>query len=242
MSKQEQSAPPTFSTEELGNFDLLVEGIFNVFSKKLGLSVPSIILYDEITNCLRIKKCKIPHSINEVVKDILGIDIYSVEYKLDYKKNVFVNSFVDKKIIVASSVEEMAYPFFSKRISKVFDLLLNVDIVVSLPIIVEEKAIGVFGFGLKGKQKLSNSEKDHLQYFANSLGAYINNLKDTLTKHDKKLKLQNNLLNEIKYSLADFVDEYSKNTANIKSITDIIRYIDSIDLITSQNEHSDIVE
>lgn len=173
MSKQEQSAPPTFSTEELGNFDLLVEGIFKILSEQLGFVQPCLVWFDKKNERLQVVKNNSHPLVNAILKKFLGRGINDIYFPIFYGENAFVKTFKEQKINFAKSTYELAVPTMTKTVTNVVDRVIGLKIIILVPLIFETKSVGVLAFGSKEKATLNEKELHSLSLLGTSFANYL---------------------------------------------------------------------
>lgn len=187
------------SGDKFNDFDFLGDKLLDIVSKNLGFSVPSILMFDEHANGLRITKYRSPLSIDKVVELAIGRTISDLVFPISCKRNIFVDAFVTKNIRVTSTVRDMVVPFFENKFVAIFDRLLDVKMMAVVPIVVDAKSVGVLVFGSKTKHEISIVEIKFLDVLSKQLGHYLKHawILHSLTKKNEIIVNENARLNQL---------------------------------------------
>ncbi len=237
--------------ESLGDFDLLADAIFELLLKELEFVSPAIGMFNPNLKELRILKHNSHPKVDAILFKVMGKHVTEFSFSIEQADNLLIQSFSSQNIIVTSSMGKLGVPYVTNQnIVAAIDAILGLKMVVIVPIIVEGASIGVFAFGSKIKNYLSEPDKFFLKNLCAQIGVY---LKQAWTI--KLLKLQNaslyteneQLLRVIKTKrsfllsltqvLKDEMIGFDADSDVRKKIEEHISYMQSLALISDFSSH-----
>lgn len=233
------------SPEMLCDFDALADAIFKTFAKELNMILPCISMYHQRTNDLRFVYESTDRRVVETLKKYYNKSISDFVFPVTETKNALVESFTTGQIVIEESVERLAHPYITNKfVISAIDKIIRLKMIVITPIIVDGTTIGVFAFGSRKKQKLSDSDTKFLQSFSSSVGGYLRNCwllsrslmeNGLLMQENTKLKQYIKINQDFLMHLSSILEEMLKEPASMitpKILEENISYLKSLVLMS----------
>jgi len=205
------------------------------------------VMCDEHKEVLRIVKHATHPRVDFVLKSMVGKGVRGFEFFLKDNENLLVRSHLQKQIFVRDSISEIAFPYIKNlKVIQVIDKIIDLKMIAVVPIIVNEKCLGVLLFGARDKSSLTQTEEFFLSKLSEQIGVYLQQawliklLKDdneTLRKRNHDLSQIVKIKRSFLYSLAQLMkeipDKMKENNSIQKRIENHLKYLQSL-LMVSQ--------
>lgn len=231
--------------EALVDFDLLVEGVFKILSKNLGFVLPTIGMYYEELQGIKLVKLDVPDGIRKIVKRMTNKELEEHIFYISGRENLMVKSFLDQEIVVCDSVVDLGQPFIPKNVGRMVDKFSKITMAVVAPLIVKKKSVGIFAFATSGKTNLTDDEKDFLMNLCNEIVIYIQTswllkraieAKESLASQkqdlEKLLKIKLEFLSDVSDLLSSLTSEFGLEEDKKDDIKDTLKYLRSLFLLS----------
>ncbi len=182
-------------SKELSNVSNLNEALDLITSKLIShidVFTTTIWLWDEESQSLKLSALNTRSDVLVFVKKISRIELLKLELLVEnplHRENHYLKSFILDKIIESYRLYDLAYPFFSKQVSKLIHKWLNLKIAVNIPLRFKDKKIGVLGIQWK-KSRLSEGDLMMIKTFADQIAIAIYNAQRYSELERKYLELK----------------------------------------------------
>ncbi|MEP7104092.1 MAG: ATP-binding protein [Candidatus Dojkabacteria bacterium] len=192
------------------------QNVFDLITKKLASTVkmnfPSIWIYDVNKSTITLTSHSIPDSIKIIAETAIGKKIEDLSF---YKGNpeegdsTYFKVIETGKPIFSKDLYQHTRPFLSQNIAKILEVASGMKLAVSVPIIVEDKPIGILS-AIWQDEVLSKEDEITLYTFANQISTAIYNAQlfeqvgnqvNSLEIKNKDLQSLYNLTSKISQSL-----------------------------------------
>lgn len=143
----------------------------------LGVSFASIWQWDPIRQTLFLQSVNAPQTALRFAENILGISLKQVHFDANdpkAKDNMTLNSLLTGKVLETDNYYDVGRPYSDERMSKAFQLFLQMKKAINVPLIVGEEKLGVISIIWK-KDEVTEADRRMISTFANLVSTTIYN-------------------------------------------------------------------
>lgn len=187
-------------------FDLITKRL----AKKVKMNFPSIWIYDEKEDMIKLESHSIPKRIQVLAERAIGKPLTSIGFdRRDPRqgKSVYFKVIDSGKPYFNDDLYTHTYPYFNNKIAKALQSISGMKLAISIPIIVEDKVLGILSAIWK-ENSLSKADELTLNSFADqiAIAIYNANLYDKVQKQLQELASKNLRLESL-YNLTSTVSQ-----------------------------------
>lgn len=230
--------------EMLGDFDQLIETLFDILSQRLGFSNVFLLMYHKGQNRLVLAKEKLDPGFSE---KLTGIEV-SLE-----EQSAVVRAFAQKKIEQGDSLENLFSDNPLRAVFHKFDQSVGTKTAVALPLAVFDRSIGVIVLISTNLSELSELELAFLDNFSKQIGLHVFTawaLKNSLSKtkslqaakaeYEELINIKKEFLSELQQLFVELIPNSSLNQETKVRLVESLMYLNAVMLLADStiNKHS----
>lgn len=177
LLKKQLNAVLEVSQSIVGIIDIekVLELVTTHLGKNLGYKFPAIFLLDHTSSKLVTRKLGgVNSSFVKLITRFFGRNPQDIVFSMSETKNIMVRSVVENKFLTTTNLHDFTRPFTNKLQAKVMQKALDTELMIAVPLSLQNKAIGVLGASYK-KGSISVTERTLLETFANQITIAIVN-------------------------------------------------------------------
>jgi signal transduction histidine kinase len=156
------------------NIEHVLSLIIDQLGQNLGYKFPAIFLLDAKGEKLVTAKIGVKESFEKLIKRFFHKEVKEIFFSMSEKDNILVRSVREGVLLKTNDLYEFTQPFISRLQTSVMKRALNTELMIAVPLLLQNKAVGVLGASYK-KKEITNDEISVLQTFANQISIAIYN-------------------------------------------------------------------
>lgn len=156
------------------NVDHVLALIVEQLGQNLGYKFPAVFLLDAKGEKLFTAKIGVKESFERLIKRFFRKEINEISFPTSEKNNILVRSVLEGRLLQTTDLYEFTQPFTNRTQARIMQAALDTELMIAVPLLLQNKAIGVLGASYK-KKEITNDEISVLQTFANQISIAIYN-------------------------------------------------------------------